>query len=141
MSSIFTRIIAGEIPARFVWTDESCVAFTDVRPLHRGHVLVVPRVEIDHWIDLPVDLAAHLMEVAHAIGRAQQEAFAPARVGLMIAGFEVPHTHIHVVPIDSMANLDFAHADTSPDPADLDAVAETLRATLRSHGHEAHVPD
>ncbi len=140
MTTIFTRIIDGEIPARFVWVDDDCVAFTDVRPLHRGHVLVVPRAEIDHWVDLPPDLAAHLMRVAHAIGRAQNEAFGASRIGLMIAGFEVPHTHLHVVPVDTMADLDFARADTSPDPADLDAVAHTLRRILTEHGHGAHVP-
>lgn len=140
MTSIFSRIIAGELPGRFVWSDERCVGMVDIRPLARGHVLVIPRDEIDHWLDLPADLAGHLMAVAHAIGRAQQQAFSPPRVGLMIAGFEVPHTHVHVVPMHSMANLDFANADTAADPAELDAVTTTLREVLRGHGHGASVP-
>ena len=135
MPSIFTRIIDGEIPGRFVWRDEACVAFLDVRPLNRGHVLVVPRAEVDHWVDLDVETASHLMVVAHRVAAAQQAAgLAPDRVGLMIAGFEVPHVHMHVVPISTMAHLDFSSADTSPDPDDLDAVADLLRARLSEPG-------
>lgn len=140
MPTIFTRIIDGELPGRFVWSDETCVGFMDVRPLNRGHVLVVPREEVDHWTDLDDETCAHLMRVSRAIGTAQQEALAPRRVGLMIAGFEVPHTHVHVVPIDQMAHLDFGQADTDPDHADLDTIADLLRVTLRRHGHEASVP-
>ena len=131
MPSIFTRIIDGEIPGRFVWRDEVCVAFMDVRPLNRGHVLVVPIVEVDHWVDLESETIAHLMAVAHGVAAAQRAAgLARDRVGLMIAGFEVPHVHVHVVPISTMADLDFAQADTSPDSDDLDAVAEMLRSHL-----------
>ncbi len=135
MPSIFTRIIDGEIPGRFVWRDDVCVAFMDVRPLNRGHVLVVPRVEVDHWVDLDSKTVAHLMAVAHSVAAAQQAAgLAPDRVGLMIAGFEVPHVHVHVVPISTMAHLDFTQADTSPDPDDLDAVADLLRSHLAQPG-------
>jgi histidine triad (HIT) family protein len=138
--SIYTRIIAGEIPGRFVWRDDRAVAIVDIRPLHRGHCLVIPIEQIDHWIDVPEDLAAHLMTVARAIGRALQEAFSPLRVGLMIAGFEVPHTHLHVVPVEGMQHLDFGQADTAANAEDLDRVAATVRTTLRTHGHGASVP-
>jgi len=130
VTSIFTRIINGEIPGRFVWDDHLCVAFMDVRPLARGHVLVVPRAETDQWTDLSVDSATHLMGVAHAIGNAQKSVFSPARIGLMIAGFEVAHVHVHVVPMDSMANLDFSRADPNPDRADMDAAHTALREAL-----------
>lgn len=140
MTSIFSRIIAGELPARLIWSDEHCVAMLDVRPLAPGHVLVIPREEIDHWIDLSPELAAHLTTVAHHIGRAQQAELAPARIGLMIAGFEIPHTHLHVVPMSSMANLDFSNADSGPEQAELDTIADRLRARLRADGHAA-VPD
>lgn len=130
MPSIFTRIIDGEIPGRFVWTDDVCVAFLDVRPLNRGHVLVVPREQTDEWTDLDPDTAAHLMRVAHTVGRAQKLALSARRVGMVIAGFEVPHVHIHVVPIDGMHHLDFAQADTDPDQADLDEVADLIRSNL-----------
>jgi histidine triad (HIT) family protein len=135
MATIFTRIIEGEIPSRMLWEDSSCVSFLDVRPLSEGHALVVPRVEIDKWTDLPTDLAAHLMTVAHAVGTAQMAVFGPARVGLMIAGFEVPHTHVHVVPMNSMAQLDFGNATTDPDSDVLDRHHELLRAQLREDGH------
>ncbi len=132
MASIFTRIIDGEIPGRFVHTDDVCVAFLDVRPLARGHVLVVPRAEVDQWTDLDADTAAHLMRVAQRIGRAQKALLSPARVGLMIAGFEVPHVHVHVVPINGMGDLDFANADTDPDQAGLDALRGELAAALEA---------
>ena len=135
MPSIFTRIIDGEIPGRFVWRDDACVAFMDVRPLNRGHVLVVPIAEVDHWVDLDADAVSHLMSVAHRVAAAQEASgLAPDRVGLMIAGFEVPHVHVHVVPISTMAHLDFSSADTNPDPDDLDAVAEMLRQCLGGSG-------
>jgi histidine triad (HIT) family protein len=133
--TIFTRIIDGEIPGRFVWRDDRAVAFLDVRPLSPGHTLVVPVAEIDHWTDLSADDAAHLMTVAHAIGNAQRAAFDAPRVGLMIVGFEVPHVHIHVMPTRSMADFDFGNADSSPDPVALDEHAGALRAALREAGH------
>ena len=132
MVSVYTRIFAGEIPARFVWKDEVCAAFLDIQPLRPGHVLVVPRVEVDHWLDIDADLAAHLMRVAHAIGRAQQAVFRPARVGLMIAGMGVPHVHLHIVPFDSVAELSFANADPHPAEGALDAAAEKIRTALRA---------
>ena len=137
MSSIFTRIINGEIPGRIVWRDAACVAMLDMRPLNRGHILVIPIDEVDRWTDLSTDTASHCMAVAHSIGRAQQELFNPLRVGLIIAGFEVPHTHLHVVPIDTMDHLNFANADPDPDSHDLDQVADLLRQALRRAGHEA----
>lgn len=130
MASIFTRIIDGEIPARMVWSDDVCVAFLDVRPLNRGHVLVVPRAEIDHWVDLDPDVVAHLTRVAQRVAAVQQRVLSPGRVGLMIAGFEVPHVHVHVVPMEGMEHLDFAQADLDPDPDDLNELAERLRAEL-----------
>jgi histidine triad (HIT) family protein len=131
MPSVFTRIIQGELPARFVWKDELCVVFLSIAPLRPGHALVVPRAEVEHWIDLPPVTAAHLMMVAQTVGKAQQAAFNPARVGLMIAGFEVPHVHVHVVPIDGMQDLDFASADVQARAATLDDAAVRLRAALR----------
>ncbi len=140
MPSIFTRIIEGEIPGRILWSDERCFAMLDIRPLHPGHALVIPRAEVDHWIDLEPDLVAHLTAVAHVIGKAQQSVVDCERIGLMIAGFEVPHTHLHVVPLSSMANLDFRNADTRPVAAALDAMADSLRAALRDAGHADQVP-
>ena len=140
MPSVFTRIINGELPGRFVWKDELCAVFLSIAPLRPGHALVVPRAEVDHWIDLPADTATHLMAVAQIVGKAQQAAFTPARVGLLIAGFEVPHVHVHVVPTMGMRDLDFANADGRADAAGLDSAAGKLRAALRAQGG-AHVVD
>jgi histidine triad (HIT) family protein len=141
MATLFTRIIDGGIPGRFVWSDDEAVAFLTIAPIAPGHVLVVPRVEIDHWLDLDADLAAHLMKVAQKVGEAQMAAFGPVRVGLIIAGLEVPHAHIHLVPIDTEADLSFARADHDPDPTALDEAAERLRAALRKLGYGDDVPD
>lgn len=130
MESIFTRIINGELPARFVWQDDSCVAFLSIRPLRPGHTLVVPRAEVDHWLDVDPAVLSHLTEVAQKIGRAQMAAFKPARIGMMIAGLEVPHLHIHVVPIRGMQDLDFANQDPNPDQKTMDDAAKKIRDEL-----------
>lgn len=139
MATLFTRIIEGELPGTFVWRDDRCVAFLSINPLQPGHTLVVPIAEIDHWIDADAETSAHLFQVARTIGVAQQAAFSPLKVGLMVAGLEVPHLHLHVVPIRGVHDLDFANAATSVDPADLDAAAERIRAELRAAGHDDHV--
>ncbi len=134
MPSIFSRIIAGELPATFVWKDDRAVAFLSIAPMMPGHTLVVPREEVDHWIDLDPALAAHLFTVAQQIGRAQDLEWNPRRVGLLIVGEEVPHTHLHVVPINHPDELSFAHANPTPDAAALDDAAARLRARLRELG-------
>ncbi len=134
MASIFTRIINGELPARFVWKDAQCVAFLSIRPLRPGHTLVVPRLEVDHWLDLDADLLSHLTETAQAVGKAQMAGFKPERIGLMLAGLEVPHCHFHVVPIKALSDLDFANQDPNPDPAGMDQAADTIRRELRELG-------
>ena len=134
MPSVFTRIFRGELPARFVYQDERCAAFLSIAPLRPGHALVVPRVEVDHWLDLEPDLAAHLMTVAQSIGKGQMLAFAPLRVGMMIAGLEVPHVHLHVVPIEGMADMDFANADHRAGQAALADAAARLRDAMRRLG-------
>jgi histidine triad (HIT) family protein len=132
--SIFSRIIAGELPGTFVWKDDRAVAFLSIAPMMPGHTLVVPREEIDHWINLDPALAAHLFAVAQQIGRAQDLEWKPRRVGMLIVGEEVPHTHLHVVPINHPEELTFAHADPSPD---FDAIADAamrMRTRLRELG-------
>jgi len=130
MPTLFTRILQGEIPGRFVYQDERCAAFLSIAPLQPGHTLVVPREEVDHWIDLDPDLAAWCMKVAQRIGRAQMKAFHPRRIGVLIAGMEVPHTHLHVVPIREERDLDFARANSQALPEELDQAAEALRRAL-----------
>ena len=134
MPSVFSKIIAGELPARFVWKDDSCVAFLSIRPLRPGHTLIVPRTEIDHWLDLDAALLGHLFEAAQFIGKAQMAAFNPARIGVMLAGLEVPHCHVHVVPIRAVHDLDFGNQDPDPDPAVMDSAAQSIRRELRKLG-------
>lgn len=134
MPSIFTKIIRGELPGRFVWRDPRAVAFLTIAPITPGHTLVVPIEEVEHWIDLDPALAAHLMGVAQWIGRAIEHAYRPTRVGMMIAGLEVPHVHLHLIAINRLGDLSFANADSSAKPADLDAAAAKLRASLRALG-------
>lgn len=140
MPTLFTRIIDGELPGRFVWRDEQCVVFLTIAPLAPGHSLVVPRAEVDQWTDLEPGLLEHLLEVAQQVAQAQKQAFSPARVGLIIAGLEVPHVHLHLVPIDSEAQLSFANANPNTPGEELDAAAEKLRTALRTAGH-AEVAD
>lgn len=135
MATIFTRIIDGEIPGVFVWRDDVCVVFLSINPMAHGHVLVVPRAEVDHWIDLPSETVAHLMRVSHEVGKAQQQAFSCDRVGLIIAGYEVPHVHVHVIPTTDMRQLSFANAAASVSRDELDAAASALRAALTAAGH------
>ena len=109
MASIFTKILDGDIPGTFVYEDDRCAAFMDITPMTDGHVLVIPREEIDHWLDMPEELTSHLMAVAQKIGKAQKKAFSCERVGVMIQGFEVPHVHIHVFPTNQISDFDLAN--------------------------------
>jgi histidine triad (HIT) family protein len=136
MASIFTRIIEGELPGRFVWRDDRAVAFLSIAPMTPGHTLVIPIAEIDHWLDLDPDLAAHLFLVAQTIGKAQMRAFSPLRIGMLIAGLEVPHAHVHVVPINREAQLSFAAADPNASKESMDAAAEQIRGALRELGYD-----
>lgn len=140
MSTEFTRVINAEQPGRFVFADETCVGFLSIGPLVYGHTLVVPRTEVDRWTDADPQLVAHLTYVAHRIGRAQVEAFDSARAGLAIAGYEIPHLHIHVWPSNSLADHDFSRTIAQPEPAKMDRAAEKLRTALRLMGESDNVP-
>jgi histidine triad (HIT) family protein len=130
MTTIFSRIIAGELPGHFVYRDDTVVAFLSIGPITTGHTLVVPVAEVDHWIDLDDDTVAHLNVVAKRVGRAQVAAFGAERVALIIAGLEVPHTHLHVLPIHTESDIDFKKARTDVPAEELAEVAATLRAAI-----------
>jgi histidine triad (HIT) family protein len=131
---VFSRIIAGELPGVFVWRDSRCVAFMSINPIATGHTLVVPVEEIDHWLDADADLVAHLFAVTRIIGLAQREAFDCRRIGVIVAGYEVPHTHIHVIPTNSMADVAFANAAEWVDHDALETAAAAIRRALRAAG-------
>ncbi len=140
MTTIFTRIIDGELPGRFVWRDDQVVAFIPIALLAPGHTLVVPIKPVDHWLDLDPALHGHLWSVAQTIGGALREEFQPSRVGVLVIGEEVPHTHVHLVPFTNLSQMDIANQDASVEPAELDAQMERIRARLRAQGHGEHVP-
>lgn len=140
MATLFTKIIDGEIPGRFVWADDVAVAFATIAPITDGHALVVPRAEVDQLTDAPDELLAHLVAVAKAIGNAQKAAWDSPRAALLVAGFEIPHLHLHVLPAWDEASLTFANARNDVPAGELDVAAERLRTALRDAGHGANVP-
>lgn len=132
MSTVFSKVINGELPGRFVYRSSDVVAFLSIEPLAYGHVLVVPVEEVDKWTDMAPELWARVNAVAYEIGNAVIEAFDAPRAGNVIAGFEVPHAHIHVFPARSMDDFNFANvipADQT-DEAAMDEAAQKLRAVL-----------
>lgn len=129
MASVFSKIIAGELPARFIWQDDTVVAFLSIAPLRPGHTLVVPRQEVDDWTTVSGDVLAHCVSVAQRIGQAAKQAFDAPRAALVIAGFEVPHLHVHVYPAYGLPDFDMAKARPASD-VELDAAAHRLRAAL-----------
>jgi len=134
VATVFSRILDGELPGVFVWRDDRCAGFLSINPVQPGHTLVVPRAEVDHWVDLEPDLARHLMTVAQVIARAQVQACARPRVGLLIAGLEVPHTHLHLIPMGREADLHLSNARASVPPEELEEQAAAIRAALVDQG-------
>lgn len=137
MTTLFTKIINHEIPGVFVYRDHVCAAFMSINPLAVGHTLVVPIEEVDEWTDLDRDTADHVFHVAHLMGQAQKKAFSCNRVGLIIAGYEINHCHLHVIPTNGMHQLSFANAAMSVTADNLRDSANTLRSMLASVGLKA----
>lgn len=137
MASVFTKIINREIPGRIVWEDDQSIGFLSINPLRYGHTLIVPKREVDDWLDVPEGVRDHLFRVSHTVGAAIKAAFAPVKVGLLIAGLEVPHVHIHLVPIDDVHDLDFDRQMQDADPELMDDAAQRIVAALPIHGEKA----
>jgi histidine triad (HIT) family protein len=136
MATVFTRILDGSLPGHVVWRDDRCGVFLSINPITDGHALVVPREEVDHWIDLAPGLGAHLFEVARTVGAAQARAFDAPRIGLEIAGFEVAHCHLHVLPIADETDLHLSRSARSVEPEVLAGHADAIRTALRELGLE-----
>jgi histidine triad (HIT) family protein len=134
MPTIFTKILKGEAPARFVWRDAHAAAFLTIAPVRPGHTLVVPVAEVDHWIDLSTEDITRTFEAARRVAHAIRKAFPCTKVGMSIVGLEVPHTHLHLIPIDSLRDMDFGRQDHAATPASLDDAAARIRAALRERG-------
>ena len=129
MPSIFTRIANREIPAHILREDDDFLAFLDVRPIRAGHSLVIPKREIDDVFDLPDPLLSGLLVFARPVANAIRETTGAQRVGMAVVGIEVPHAHVHLVPIDDIGDLDFRKAQAADD-ADLAGMAERIRSAL-----------
>ena len=130
MASVFTQIINGDLPGRFVYEDDETVAFLTIQPMTQGHTLVVPRAEIDQWQDVDPAVFGRVMQVSQLIGKAVCKAFGVERAGMIIAGLEVPHLHVHVFPAYNLTDFGFANVDQNPSPESLDEAQAKIKAAL-----------
>jgi histidine triad (HIT) family protein len=130
MASVFTMIINRQIPGRFVYEDDEVVAFLTIEPMTPGHTLVVPRAEIDNWQNVSTVVFNRVMAVSQRIGQAVCKAFDTERSGLIIAGLEVPHLHVHVFPARNLSDFGFANVDRNPSPESLDEAQAKIKAAL-----------
>ena len=130
MATVFTQIINGNLPGRFVYEDDEIVAFLTIQPMTQGHTLVVPRAEIDKWQDIVPAVFGRVMEVSQLIGKAVCKAFGAERAGVIIAGLEVPHLHVHVFPAYNLTDFGFANVDRNPSPQSLDEAQARIKAAL-----------
>ena len=130
MASIFTQILNGDVPGRIVYSDDQSFALLTTAPIRAGHTLIIPKQEIDHWIDMPPGLSAHLFLVAQKVAQAIQTSFKPEKVGLIIAGLEVRHVHFHLIPIHTLQDLEFSRQNKDVLPGELDKAAEILKNAL-----------
>jgi histidine triad (HIT) family protein len=129
MPSIFTRIIKGEIPCEKILEDADFFAFLDIRPINPGHTLVVPKVEINELFEVPADILGKALPFAQIVAKALKQSVACRRVGVIVAGFEVPHAHIHLIPIQEEGELSFSRARPAK-PEDLAALGKRIRERL-----------
>lgn len=129
MSSIFSKIIAGELPGHFVWQDDHAVAIMTIESIVPGHLLVIPRQEVDHWDDLSESLSNHLMAVSKRLAKALKQVYQCKRVSLQIVGLEVPHVHLHLVPVNDMTDCFFGNAKGAS-AEELAAEAARIREAL-----------
>ncbi|MCB1101248.1 MAG: HIT family protein [Kiritimatiellae bacterium] len=129
MSTIFSKIISGEIPCYKLAEDDRFLAFLDIRPVNPGHTLVIPKQEVDYLFDLEDDLLGGILLFARPIARALAEVVPYKKVGLMVAGLEVPHAHVHLIPFSAIPELTFSRA-SAMEPDRLEQIAAAVRARL-----------
>ncbi|GMU21933.1 MAG: hypothetical HIT-like protein [Phycisphaerae bacterium] len=130
MPSVFTRMLTGDEPGRFVWQDEQTAAVVSATPIKPGHCIVFPREEVTNWLDLTPELTTRLMATCQRVGRAITQVYQPVRVSFSIISIAVPHVHVHLVPLNTVPELDFTRQDPNARSEDLDAAAEKIRAAL-----------
>jgi len=130
MASKFTQKLEGQLPAEFIWKDKLVACVMADHPLKEGHVVVFPRQEVPHWIDLDEQSWLHLMTVCQVIGRALRVSFQSLRVGMSIIALQVPHVHVHLVPINDGSEMDFQKAEKNPQTEAIAAAAVKIRHAL-----------
>lgn len=130
MASIFTKIIDGDIPCHKIAESDKFLAFLDINPLIMGHILVVPKIEVDYIFDLEDDLLANMIVFSKNIAIVLKRAVPCKRIGVAIIGLEVPHAHIHLVPLDKMSDIDFTKTKLNPSHQELASTATTIRSFL-----------
>jgi histidine triad (HIT) family protein len=130
MASIFTRIINGDIPAYKIAEDENYFAFLDISPLAKGHTLVIPKKETDYIFDIPDSEHAGLWNFAKRVSAAVKAAVPCKRIGIAVIGLEVPHAHIHLIPMNRVSDMNFANAKLKVDPAEMEKIAESIRVNF-----------
>ena len=129
MASVFSRIIQGEIPSFKVAEDESYYAFLDINPVAWGHTLVVPKTEVDYIFDLPAEQLSGLMLFAQKVARAIEKEVPCLRIGISVIGLEVPHAHVHLIPLNSMSDMDFLKPKQPRDSAEMKILADKIFQT------------
>jgi histidine triad (HIT) family protein len=134
MATLFTRIIAGEIPSYRIAENDKFYAFLDIFPMRRGHVLVVPKTETDRFFDLADDYLSEILLFAKPIATSLEKAFPCDRVGISVIGLEVPHAHLHLVPIDGADDLNFTRRKLKLDEAEMKAIQQKIIFNLNGHG-------
>jgi histidine triad (HIT) family protein len=132
MASLFTKIINREIPAHIVAEDDRYIAFLDINPLVMGHTLAIPKKEVDYIFDLDDETLAGLQLFCKKVAAGIKKAFPCNRIGVAVIGLEVPHTHVHLVPMNSMGDLNFTQPKLKPSPEELAEAAEKIRQALAS---------
>jgi histidine triad (HIT) family protein len=130
MASIFAKIISGEIPAFKVAENENFLAFLDIYPISRGHVLVIPKKETDYLFDITLDAYLELWKFAQEVAKAMDKVIDCKRIGVAVIGLEVPHAHIHLVPLNSISDINFESPKLSLTEEEMDAVAQMIRKAL-----------
>ena len=132
MASIFTRILSGEIPCHKVAEDDRCFSFLDIRPIVYGHTLVIPKTEVDYYFDLDDEYLSHLNVFAKKVAKALEQEVDCLRVGVMIAGLEVPHAHIHLVPMQAISDLSFANPRVNLSNEEMAELSNRISAAFKN---------
>ena len=133
MPSIFTKIINGEIPCYKIAETETCLAFLDIAPLAKGHVLVVPKTEIDYLFDMEDSLYTGLLQFAKQVAQAIKQAIPCIRVGVAVIGIEVPHAHIHLIPINTVSDINFSMPKLKLSAEELEVIAAKIATAYKNN--------